>query len=150
MIPAAVPTSPGPQRSPTEISLAQLAHVPSNEDVGEGTSRNHASAGFEDPPQFGQGLGIVTQHRPEELGGPPPGYTSPEGSIGQGRRRRDSGDNEEGDDEHGEEEPLIRSSEQEHEDAEQRDETPIPTYDAAVAEGGGSRRSPARRGGGGG
>lgn len=34
-----VPTSPGPIRSPTDISLAQLAHVPSHEDVGEGSSR---------------------------------------------------------------------------------------------------------------
>ncbi|KAL1978263.1 hypothetical protein VTN31DRAFT_1122 [Thermomyces dupontii] len=33
------PTSPGPQRSPTDISLAQLAHIPSHEDAGEGSSR---------------------------------------------------------------------------------------------------------------
>lgn len=33
------PTSPGPIRSPTDISLAQLAHIPSHEDIGEGSSR---------------------------------------------------------------------------------------------------------------
>lgn len=31
--------SPGPIRSPTDISLAQLAHISSNEDAGEGSSR---------------------------------------------------------------------------------------------------------------
>jgi hypothetical protein len=33
------PTSPGPIRSPTDISLAQLAHIPSHEDIGVGSSR---------------------------------------------------------------------------------------------------------------
>lgn len=33
-------TSPGPIRSPTDISLAPLAHIPSHEDIGEGTSRD--------------------------------------------------------------------------------------------------------------
>lgn len=48
------PNSPGPVRSPTEISLAQLVHVDSNrgylgdgeeEDIGEGTSRQAATGG---------------------------------------------------------------------------------------------------------
>ncbi|KAK2805933.1 Rsp5p-dependent ubiquitination, sorting of cargo proteins at the multivesicular body [Onygenales sp. PD_10] len=34
----AYPTSPGPIRSPTDISLAQLSHVPSQSDIGEGSS----------------------------------------------------------------------------------------------------------------
>ena len=38
--------SPGPTRSPTDISLAQLAHIPSHEDVGEGTSRSGGGAGL--------------------------------------------------------------------------------------------------------
>ncbi|MCJ1308476.1 Rsp5p-dependent ubiquitination, sorting of cargo proteins at the multivesicular body [Agyrium rufum] len=33
------PTSPGPVRSPTDISLSHLAHIPSHEDIGEGSSR---------------------------------------------------------------------------------------------------------------
>lgn len=60
------PTSPGPQRSPTDISLAQLNLMDSYEDdVGEGSS--HVSRSQEDT-----GLGI-TQHD-----APPPGYESPE------------------------------------------------------------------------
>ena len=72
------PTSPGPVRSPTDISLAQLVHIPSNEDVGEGTSRN-----TETTPQ---GLGIQ-QSQPgvpqralapgHVYSVPPPEYTSP-------------------------------------------------------------------------
>ncbi|KAI9795291.1 MAG: Rsp5p-dependent ubiquitination, sorting of cargo proteins at the multivesicular body [Piccolia ochrophora] len=57
------PTSPGPVRSPTEISLAQLAHIPSNLDVGEGTSGSVT--------RNNQGLGI------SEHALPPPEYTSP-------------------------------------------------------------------------
>ena len=59
------PASPGPVRSPTDISLAQLEHIPSNEDVGEGTSRS-AIEGHH------PGLGI------SEHNVPPPDYTSPE------------------------------------------------------------------------
>lgn len=71
------PTSPGPPRSPTDISLAQLAHIPSNTDVGEGTSS---------VPHDVQAPATST-----ETGGgtaPPPKYESPEGS------RRSSGDSE--------------------------------------------------------
>ena len=85
--------SPGPTRSPTDISLAQLAHVPSNEDIGEGSS--HVNAGEEE-----------RLLNPEDMDhGPPPEYSSPEGS----RRGSDAtGD-------------LL-----------QQDQPPIPTYDAAV------------------
>ncbi|KAJ5089316.1 Protein ssh4 [Penicillium argentinense] len=68
--------SPGPIRSPTDISLAQLAHIPSNEDAGEGSSRigdaesNHpATAGETD-----------------DDGVPPPEYSSP----GSSRRGSDA------------------------------------------------------------
>ena len=144
-VPTAVPTSPGPQRSPTEISLAQLAHIPSNEDVGEGTSRNPATAssaaggqGFENSERWNDGLGIVTQHRPEDLAAPPPKYESPEGSIGRSRRGSDDHDDEDRD---GEEEPLIRSQQREGEQ-QGRSNAPIPTYDAAVAAGSADSRTP--------
>jgi SPRY domain len=78
------PTSPGPQRSPTDISLAHLAHIPSNEDPGEGAS----SSGQEAP--------IAHATAPSEAQQPPE-YTSPGGS------RRSS-------DEDGEGAPLIRRS----------------------------------------
>ena len=83
------PTSPGPVRSPTDISLAQLVHVASNEDVGEGTSRSAGSG------RDTTGLGIQQQvpsqsSQPEppsqetisqqELSVPPPEYTSPQHS----------------------------------------------------------------------
>ena len=73
------PMSPGPVRSPTDISLAQLVHIPSNEDAGEGTSR---SAGRAPLPQ---GLGLQQsqdslRHDSDasiEFAVPPPEYTSP-------------------------------------------------------------------------
>lgn len=78
------PTSPGPVRSPTDISLAQLVHIASNEDVGEGTSR---SAGSE---ASAAGLGIQQQEQApvppqlpqhetisqQEFAIPPPQYSS--------------------------------------------------------------------------
>ncbi|KAL4895686.1 concanavalin A-like lectin/glucanase domain-containing protein [Aspergillus ambiguus] len=69
--------SPGPVRSPTDISLAQLAHVPSNEDVGEGSSRTHVVDGEQAP--------MLNTHAIEQ--GPPPEYSSPDGS----RRGSDAG-----------------------------------------------------------
>ncbi len=100
---SAPPTSPGPIRSPTEISLAQLAHIPSSEDVGEGTSHDAPGAGMVNTLDF--------------AGQPPPEYTSPEGSI-LTRSRRSSGDNE-----REVERPLLRS-------AIPRPE--VPSYDVAV------------------
>ncbi len=63
----AFPTSPGPQRSPTDISLSHLAHIPSNEDPGEGRSsvRRDESIEIDAGPSDSQ---------------QPPEYTSPEGS----------------------------------------------------------------------
>jgi hypothetical protein len=62
------PTSPGPQRSPTDISLAQLSLVDSHEgeDVGEGTSNTPIGLGFD--PSHGVG------------GDAPPDYESPTSS----------------------------------------------------------------------
>jgi hypothetical protein len=76
-IPPAV--SPGPARSPTDISLAQLAHIPSNEDAGEGSSRIAINDG--------DGTSHVPtplSGAPDEEGNLPPEYSSPESS------RRDS------------------------------------------------------------
>jgi len=60
--------SPGPVRSPTDISLAQLAHVPSHEDIGEGSSH------VEDDER----THLLSQEDIDSI--PPPEYTSPEGS----------------------------------------------------------------------
>ncbi|KAI9808148.1 MAG: Rsp5p-dependent ubiquitination, sorting of cargo proteins at the multivesicular body [Sarcosagium campestre] len=79
------PTSPGPVRSPTEISLAQLAHIPSHEDAGEGTSGSVT--------RVEHGLGICEQSLP------PPDYTSPAPSINDSRRGSDDGERS----------PLLRS-----------------------------------------
>ncbi|KGO39476.1 SPla/RYanodine receptor SPRY [Penicillium expansum] len=63
--------SPGPSRSPTDISLAQLTHIPSHEDAGEGSSR-FALADAE-----GNGAAAPDNQEPEV---PPPEYSSPDGS----------------------------------------------------------------------
>lgn len=109
----ASPMSPGPQRSPTEISLAQLAHVPSIEDVGEGTSRSaQRSDGALDQQ--------VTVPNPEDLSTPPPEYTSPDGSLENSRGSSDGSDH---DDREGR--PLLPP---------EPPRPPIPSYDAAVAD----------------
>ena len=63
------PTSPGPPRSPTDISLAQLAHVPSESDFGEGTSNVQPPAGI-----------APSSARQLEANAPPPEYSSPASS----------------------------------------------------------------------
>ncbi|KKK24700.1 hypothetical protein P175DRAFT_0499522 [Aspergillus ochraceoroseus IBT 24754] len=62
--------SPGPVRSPTDISLAQLSHIPSNEDVGEGSSRTNGSDVEQVPLLNADALDQI----------PPPEYSSPDGS----------------------------------------------------------------------
>lgn len=59
------PTSPGPVRSPTDISLAHLVHIPSHEDHGESSSATVAVSAANTAPI---GLGVQDQ---------PPEYTSP-------------------------------------------------------------------------
>ncbi|KAI9861539.1 MAG: Rsp5p-dependent ubiquitination, sorting of cargo proteins at the multivesicular body [Pleopsidium flavum] len=106
------PTSPGPVRSPTDISLAQLAHFPSIEDLGEGTS----GAAAVTPASTHEALGY-TEHdysHDDEHAHPPPEYTSPESSNGGSRRSSDS-DNDRT--------PMLRPS---------SPRPPIPSYDAAV------------------
>ena len=121
------PVSPGPERSPTEISLAQLAHIPSNEDIGEGTSRRVERDLLDRNP--GSGFSALS---PQELSAPPPEYYSPDGSMTE-RSRTDSesgredvvGPSEEADD------PLIGNVSEPWGDR----NAPIPSYDAAVGQG---------------
>ncbi|KAF2197586.1 SPRY-domain-containing protein [Delitschia confertaspora ATCC 74209] len=102
------PTSPGPQRSPTDISLAQLSLVESeNEnDVGEGTS-NFGSG------QQGDVHGLGFQYVDA-----PPEYESPHGSPSLSRTTSygDAGGH------FVEQTPLLNNR-----------EPPIPSYAAAVA-----------------
>lgn len=123
------PTSPGPQRSPTDISLAQLSLVDSREenDAGEGTSTGPAprAPGLQLPAasvsnvslQSAQPLGIEgLEHHDDEDDDDdqaPPDYESPEGSPE--RHRRKHGDEER--------EPLV-----------QHPSPPIPSYETAIAE----------------
>lgn len=107
------PMSPGPPRSPTEISLGELVHISSNEDIGEGTSRS-----AENVPSDRQ----VTDHNPQDFSAPPPEYTSPEGSIKSSRRSGEESDSDGNRD--GEERSLIRPG---------TVRPPIPSYDAAMA-----------------
>ena len=120
------PMSPGPERSPTEISLAQLEHIPSNEDVGEGSSRS--AEYLPDNLQTGSAIAALT---PQGFSAPPPDYTSPEGSMLESSRRDTNSDGEDSEDggyETGEERSLMRDLQLD------RDATPIPSYDAAVGE----------------
>ncbi|KAL9594412.1 MAG: hypothetical protein Q9219_007049 [cf. Caloplaca sp. 3 TL-2023] len=106
------PNSPGPMRSPTEISLAQLAHIPSNEDIGEGPSRN-AGLTTHDLPLPGA-VATAEPDDAQDYSAPPPEYTSPAGSFG-GSSRRSGGESEE--------RRVMRS---------RSPSPPIPSYDAAV------------------
>jgi hypothetical protein len=72
-IPQAV--SPGPIRSPTDISLAQLAHIPSHEDAGEGSSRIGVDGEDTSTPIADPLSGAPVDHE-----APPPEYSSPESS----------------------------------------------------------------------
>ncbi|KAF2430941.1 SPRY-domain-containing protein [Tothia fuscella] len=126
------PTSPGPQRSPTDISLAALSLVDSeDEDYGEGTSSNapRVSSFAGDYPNQQQQQRFAFPG--EQLGGreEPPEYESPKTSPD--RERMDTGDFENDD-----RRPLL----QDH----SAGSPPIPSYEAAVGEGRRGRRG-ARR-----
>jgi hypothetical protein len=80
------PQSPGPSRSPTDISLAQLSHVSTIEDVGEGYS-GYGSVDIRHDSD-GRGLGLaeaLSSTSPGDTGNQehdhsPPEYTSPDHS----------------------------------------------------------------------
>ena len=115
------PASPGPVRSNTDISLAQLAHIRSNEDAGEGTSRSGGETAATDVD--GEEIPSQQEIDPHDFSAPPPDYSSPEGSeLGS---RRSSGDSDD------ERRPMMRTS---------SPRPPIPSYDAAVGNDSGRRR----------
>jgi hypothetical protein len=111
------PTSPGPQRSPTDISLAQLSLVDSNEDIGEGTSSSAAAIVSSIRGDYGHPQ--VEELEAQEA---PPDYESPQGSPNRERRRRDSMSDDEGEQD---QRPLLRNHPS-------HNEPPIPSYEAAV------------------
>jgi len=119
------PTSPGPQRSPTDISLAQL--VPTDES-GEG------STGSRGPVPTGDHIVDITGLGLHEAMQPPPEYTSPEHSDEDNTGSGSESDNT----------PLIRTP------ARSRGASavtfrphnpPIPSYSDAVRQGAGRDRS---------
>ena len=63
------PTSPGPQRSPTDISLAAFSVVDEDEDIGEGTSGTVHEAPTRETLPSEEFAGLSDQ--------PPPEYESP-------------------------------------------------------------------------
>lgn len=106
------PNSPGPTRSPTDISLAPLAHIPSNEDVGEGNSRNVGTISGLSPETFHYQQAVDADA--PDYSAPPPEYVSPDNSsVASQQDNHDS--NEDGSLVRN---PLLRP--------------PIPTYDAAT------------------
>lgn len=110
------PTSPGPQRSPTDISLAAFSLIDSNEDIGEGPSAE-ASNSQDTAHDTTHGLGFL---QPGEL---PPEYSSPVGSpnLEAGRHMRDYWEERE-------HTPLLHNQQQQLEA-----ERPLPSYDIATA-----------------
>ena len=135
------PVSPGPQRSPTDISLAQLSLTDSrdaSDDPGEGTSA--AGGGGSGGGASGPALLAPTARPPAHPGqllfadlgdAPPPDYESPHASPDAERRRllgapADGRDDESDDGGDGARAPLrLRVP----------PGPPIPSYDDAVGEG---------------
>ncbi|KAK3070611.1 Protein ssh4 [Teratosphaeriaceae sp. CCFEE 6253] len=131
--------SPGPERSPTDISLAQFNLMDSHpeDDGGEGTS----NVGYESEPEHARQRYIDPGLPFEPADHPPPDYESP-----------DEEDEEPDDDD---DDSTPRASEQNERSEEQPllparhegDSPPIPTYEAAVSdvEAGRGRRATRRR-----
>lgn len=73
------PQSPGPVRSPTDISLAHLTHIPSHDDPGESSA---AAAAPEAATTTVSSVGLGVQEPPPEYTSPlPSGANSPRGSV---------------------------------------------------------------------
>lgn len=116
------PTSPGPQRSPTDISLAQL--VPTDE-AGEPSHSTNAGASGDHVVDV-VGLGM------RDAANPPPEYTSPEHSDAESIRS----------DSETEHVPLLRGPRSRGASAATiRPNPPIPSYSDAVRQGAGRDRS---------
>ncbi|KAI0472125.1 ssh-4 [Xylariaceae sp. FL0804] len=118
------PTSPGPQRSPTDISLAQL--VPTDE-AGEASTSGNASG---DHVVDVVGLGL------HDAAHPPPEYTSPEHSEDDDASRSSSDSDRT---------PLIRTPARSRGASaatiRPHNNPPIPSYSDAVRQGAGRDRS---------
>lgn len=116
------PTSPGPQRSPTDISLAQL--VPTDEPGEASGSNARRSSGDHVVDVTGLGL--------HEASHPPPEYSSPDQSD------NDSGSSSDSDDV-----PLMRAGRSRGASAAtlRPHNPPIPSYSDAVRQGAGRDRS---------
>lgn len=113
--PRGPPSSPGPLRSPTEISLAQLSHIPSHEDIGEGNSRGVETIA-------GASSASVRERQtvdlsPQDYSAPPPEYTSPDASDTDSERSGRYNNDER--------RPLVQST---------SIRPPIPSYNAAVGD----------------
>jgi hypothetical protein len=81
------PTSPGPQRSPTDISLAQFSLIDSNEyDHGEGSSHTPLLRG-DDPPDYESPESSPTTEFPASRIPPIPSYDA---AVADSRRNQDS------------------------------------------------------------
>ena len=102
------PTSPGPVRSPTDISLAHLTHIPSNDEPGESSHSVVIQPQQASTNTTNVGLGV---HEAQ----PPPEYTSPLPSNS--NSPRGSSDSERA--------PMLRRK---------STPPPIPSYNDAVAE----------------
>ncbi|KAK7954912.1 ssh-4 [Apiospora saccharicola] len=115
------PTSPGPQRSPTDISLAQL--VPTDEQ-GEPSSAQ-GTAGDQVVDVVGLGL--------QQEAHPPPEYTSPDHSEDESPRSSSDSDRR----------PLIRNTRSRGASAAtvRPNQPPIPSYSDALRQGAGRDRS---------
>jgi hypothetical protein len=112
------PASPGPVRSPTDISLAHLTHIPSNDEPGE-SSHSVAAPQQAATTTTNVGLGV---HESQ----PPPEYTSPLPSNS--NSPRGSSDSERT--------PMLRRK---------STPPPIPSYNDAVAEDRARERSDSQR-----
>ncbi|KAF2461992.1 concanavalin A-like lectin/glucanase domain-containing protein [Lineolata rhizophorae] len=137
------PASPGPQRSPTDISLAQLSLVDSHgdeDDAGEGSAaaataaaaHSGASSTPHAPPQTLHGLGIP------HAGEAPPEYTSPEASPDHEGNRELGSDFDERSLEEGR--PLLNEEQSEPSRSatpgvHEQPGPPIPSYEAAIRDG---------------
>ena len=117
--PGRPPHSPGPQRSPTEISLAQLSFISSRaDDIGEGTSTSAGDTSVQQSGEHGQqqiqlpdnlGISLVPAEQP------PPEYESPEEEYDEAFATPRASM-------HSESRPFLQH------------DPPIPSYEAAVAD----------------
>jgi hypothetical protein len=121
------PTSPGPVRSPTDISLSHL--VPTGDEAGESSGAAHQQ---HDDEESVVGLGL------QDALNPPPEYTSPEGSEAGSRRNSTDSENT----------PLIQVLNRSRGNSSAAGairSPPIPSYSDAVQQGAGRHRSDSDR-----